>query len=194
MKKGPPHRSAIMADVISRAEHATAKYRLPRCDSALLFIALFRFSHFISFYLPPLSLVPSLSSALFLARSPTLRASTALRLSFFSRSCASSTAASCADVSVAKRSETPHPRAAHKMAEFNGKTSAPFAAGVWKPMRFADSYRSHYALVVPSRDVNKSCPIVMRDPRIAGVSVRRRKRTRANREESWSVLIKISRH
>lgn len=42
-----------MADVISRAEHATAKYRLPRCDSTLLFITPFPDS------LPRLSGAPS---------------------------------------------------------------------------------------------------------------------------------------
>lgn len=63
-----PRRSAILADVISRAEHATAKCRLPCCDSTLLFITPFpdslsRLSDGPSLpFVKPISPFPSFSS------------------------------------------------------------------------------------------------------------------------------------
>lgn len=118
-RRAAPRRSAILADVISRAEHATAKCRLPRCDSTLLFITPFPDS------LPRLSSVrcplPSLSS-------------TAERRSLFSLFFLFPRRVRTACVQTFAfrlRNEARHPTLdTCKMAEFNRK--ALFAARSWR--------------------------------------------------------------
>lgn len=108
-----PRWSAILADVISCAEHATAKCRLPCCDSALPFFFGGFFSLFL-FY----SLLPHLSSVECALRSERV----GLFFSLFPRRTRIVDDSRVQTFAFRLRNEARHPLpGTRKMAEFNGK-------------------------------------------------------------------------